>query len=115
MATDTNKLDFATAINRLEEINGWFQHEDLNLDEGLGHSNAHISGVSRVTDSHQCIYRRRRNGDKLYCRDQSRKAHRNHDKLALIAPSHNLRSSFPNPLKKFLPLILALFIGILYF
>src|SRR3954454_24763141 len=35
MTTDTNKLDFASAIDKLEEINRWVQHEDLNLDEGL--------------------------------------------------------------------------------
>ena len=35
MSTDTKKLDFAKSINRLEEINCWFQNEDINLDEGL--------------------------------------------------------------------------------
>lgn len=35
MATTNKKLDFASAISRLEEINEWFQHEDLDLDEGL--------------------------------------------------------------------------------
>jgi exodeoxyribonuclease VII small subunit len=35
MADDTKKLDFAQSLNRLEEINTWFQTEDINLDEGL--------------------------------------------------------------------------------
>jgi exodeoxyribonuclease VII small subunit len=35
MADDTKKLDFAQSINRLEEINAWFQHEEIDLDEGL--------------------------------------------------------------------------------
>jgi len=35
MTKDGNKFDFAGSINRLEEINAWFQHEDSNLDEGL--------------------------------------------------------------------------------
>ncbi len=35
MNTDTKKLDFAKSINRLEEINRWFQNEDIDLDEGL--------------------------------------------------------------------------------
>jgi exodeoxyribonuclease VII small subunit len=35
MADDPKKLDFTKSINRLEEINTWFQNEDFNLDEGL--------------------------------------------------------------------------------
>ncbi len=35
MADDTKKLDFAQSLSRLEEINTWFQNEDINLDEGL--------------------------------------------------------------------------------
>ena len=35
MADAPKKFDFTKAINRLEEINSWFQHEDFNLDEGL--------------------------------------------------------------------------------
>jgi exodeoxyribonuclease VII small subunit len=35
MTTVNKKLYFASAINRLEEINRWFQQEDLDLDEGL--------------------------------------------------------------------------------
>ena len=35
MADDPKKFDFTQAINQLEEINAWFQHEDFNLDEGL--------------------------------------------------------------------------------
>src|SRR4051812_49103994 len=31
----SKKFDFTQAINQLEEINTWFQHEDFNLDEGL--------------------------------------------------------------------------------
>lgn len=33
---DTNqKFDFTKAIKELEEINRWFQEEEINLDEGL--------------------------------------------------------------------------------
>jgi exodeoxyribonuclease VII small subunit len=35
MAGDTKKLNFADSINKLEEINSWFQTEDIDLDEGL--------------------------------------------------------------------------------
>jgi exodeoxyribonuclease VII small subunit len=35
MADDPKKFDFTQAINQLEEINAWFQHEDFTLDEGL--------------------------------------------------------------------------------
>ncbi len=35
MADDPKKFDFTQAINQLEEINAWFQHEDFNLDDGL--------------------------------------------------------------------------------
>ncbi len=35
MAADTKKLDFAQSLNRLEEINAWFQNEEIDLDEGL--------------------------------------------------------------------------------
>jgi exodeoxyribonuclease VII small subunit len=35
MADDPKKFDFTQAINQLEDINTWFQHEDFNLDEGL--------------------------------------------------------------------------------
>jgi exodeoxyribonuclease VII small subunit len=35
MADDPKNFDFTKAINRLEEINTWFQNEDFNLDEGL--------------------------------------------------------------------------------
>jgi exodeoxyribonuclease VII small subunit len=35
MADDPKKFDFTQAINQLEAINTWFQHEDFNLDEGL--------------------------------------------------------------------------------
>ena len=35
MADDSKKFDFTASINRLEEINTWFQNEDFNLDEGL--------------------------------------------------------------------------------
>lgn len=35
MADDPKKFDFTQSIKRLEEINAWFQNEDLNLDEGL--------------------------------------------------------------------------------
>jgi exodeoxyribonuclease VII small subunit len=35
MADNPKKFDFTQAINQLEEINTWFQHEDFNLDEGL--------------------------------------------------------------------------------
>lgn len=30
-----NKFDFSTAIKELEDINRWFQNEEVNLDEGL--------------------------------------------------------------------------------
>ena len=35
MADDPKQFDFTKAINRLQEINTWFQNEDINLDEGL--------------------------------------------------------------------------------
>jgi exodeoxyribonuclease VII small subunit len=35
MADDPKKFDFTQSIKRLEEINVWFQNEDLNLDQGL--------------------------------------------------------------------------------
>lgn len=28
-------FDFTKALNEIEEINRWFQNEDINLDEGL--------------------------------------------------------------------------------
>jgi len=33
--TDIPNFDFAKAIAEIEEINRWFQSEDINLDEGL--------------------------------------------------------------------------------
>src|SRR3954463_177641 len=35
MADTQQKFDFTQSVNRLEEINAWFQNEDFNLDEGL--------------------------------------------------------------------------------
>jgi len=35
MANDPQRFDFTQSVNRLEEINSWFQNEDFNLDEGL--------------------------------------------------------------------------------
>jgi exodeoxyribonuclease VII small subunit len=35
MADNPNQFDFTQSINKLEEINTWFQNEDFNLDEGL--------------------------------------------------------------------------------
>jgi exodeoxyribonuclease VII small subunit len=35
MADDPKKFDFTQSIQKLEEINSWFQNEDFNLDEGL--------------------------------------------------------------------------------
>jgi exodeoxyribonuclease VII small subunit len=35
MANDPQKFDITQSVNRLEEINAWFQNEDFNLDEGL--------------------------------------------------------------------------------
>src|SRR4051812_44651112 len=35
MTSDPKKFDFTASISKLEEINSWFQNEDLNLDEGL--------------------------------------------------------------------------------
>jgi exodeoxyribonuclease VII small subunit len=35
MANDPKQFDFASSIHQLEEINTWFQNEDLDLDEGL--------------------------------------------------------------------------------
>jgi len=32
---DDQKFDFSKAIKELEEINHWFQSEDIDLDEGL--------------------------------------------------------------------------------
>ena len=35
MADDPKNFDFTASIKELEEINSWFQNDDLNLDEGL--------------------------------------------------------------------------------
>ena len=35
MTDDPKKFDFTASIKQLEEINSWFQNDDLNLDEGL--------------------------------------------------------------------------------
>jgi exodeoxyribonuclease VII small subunit len=35
MTNDPKKFDFTQSINTLEDINSWFQNEDINLDEGL--------------------------------------------------------------------------------
>ena len=35
MADDSKKFDFTESVNKLEEINTWFQNEDIDLDEGL--------------------------------------------------------------------------------
>jgi exodeoxyribonuclease VII small subunit len=35
MADDPKTFDFTQSIQKLEEINAWFQNEDFNLDEGL--------------------------------------------------------------------------------
>ena len=35
MADDPKKFDFTESVNKLEEINTWFQNEDIDLDEGL--------------------------------------------------------------------------------
>jgi len=35
MADDPKKFDFTESVNKLEEINSWFQNEDIDLDEGL--------------------------------------------------------------------------------
>ena len=35
MADDPKKFDFTESVNRLEEINFWFQNEKIDLDEGL--------------------------------------------------------------------------------
>src|ERR671917_2087772 len=35
MANDPKQFDFTASMNRLNEINAWFQNEDFNLDEGL--------------------------------------------------------------------------------
>ena len=35
MADDLKKFDFTESVNKLEEINSWFQNEDIDLDEGL--------------------------------------------------------------------------------
>ena len=35
MADDPKKSDFTQSVNKLEEINTWFQNEDIDLDEGL--------------------------------------------------------------------------------
>jgi exodeoxyribonuclease VII small subunit len=35
MADDSKKPDFTESVNKLEEINTWFQNEDIDLDEGL--------------------------------------------------------------------------------
>jgi exodeoxyribonuclease VII small subunit len=35
MADDPKKFDFTQSVNKLEEINIWFQNEDIDLDEGL--------------------------------------------------------------------------------
>jgi len=33
--TDKNTFDFAKALAELEEVNRWFQDEDIDLDQGL--------------------------------------------------------------------------------
>ncbi|MCD6232969.1 exodeoxyribonuclease VII small subunit [bacterium] len=35
MAQEKNKISFEKAFEELEQINEWFQQEDINLDEGL--------------------------------------------------------------------------------
>jgi exodeoxyribonuclease VII small subunit len=35
MADDSRRFDFTESVNKLEEINSWFQNEDIDLDEGL--------------------------------------------------------------------------------
>ena len=35
MTDDSKKFDFTESVNKLEEINSWFQKEDIDLDEGL--------------------------------------------------------------------------------
>jgi exodeoxyribonuclease VII small subunit len=35
MTDEPKKIDFTQSINKLEDINAWFQNEDFNLDEGL--------------------------------------------------------------------------------
>jgi exodeoxyribonuclease VII small subunit len=35
MTDEPKKIDFTQSINKLEEINEWFQNDDFNLDEGL--------------------------------------------------------------------------------
>jgi exodeoxyribonuclease VII small subunit len=35
MADDPKKFDFTESVIKLEEINSWFQNEDIDLDEGL--------------------------------------------------------------------------------
>jgi exodeoxyribonuclease VII small subunit len=35
MVDDLKKFDFTESVNKLEEINAWFQNEDIDLDEGL--------------------------------------------------------------------------------
>jgi exodeoxyribonuclease VII small subunit len=35
MTADPKQFNFAGSIKQLEEINAWFQNEDLDLDEGL--------------------------------------------------------------------------------
>ena len=35
MGNDPKKFDFTESINRLEEINSWFQSDEIDLDEGL--------------------------------------------------------------------------------
>lgn len=35
MNDTTDKFNFADALNKLEDINNWFQSEDIDLDEGL--------------------------------------------------------------------------------
>ena len=35
MADDSKKFDFTESVKKLEEINTWFQNEDIDLDEGL--------------------------------------------------------------------------------
>ncbi len=35
MSDSVKKIDFTTSVKRLEEINTWFQNEEIDLDEGL--------------------------------------------------------------------------------
>ncbi|MBM3284129.1 exodeoxyribonuclease VII small subunit [Candidatus Gottesmanbacteria bacterium] len=48
--TKNKKFDFAQAIKELEEINNWFQSEEINLDEGLAKFRRGLSLIKKCRE-----------------------------------------------------------------